>query len=212
MKYAVPAAFLGFAAAFLSATTAAQGQLSQAFSSEGPRFTSSGELIRPDNFREWMFVTAGLGMTYNQPSPQPGSGQAAAPRPPSFTNVYVNPPAYRTFMKTGQWPDKTMFILEVRASSSEGSINKGGHFQSNLIVIEASVKDEARFAGKWAYFDFGRDMKAQVAPLATTERCYACHGENGAVDNTFVQFYPTLFEVAKKMATLKPAFADAAHH
>jgi hypothetical protein len=115
-------------------------------------------------------------------------------------------------MKTGQWPDKTILILEIRASASEGSINKGGHFQSNLVVVEAAVKVEGRFPGKWAYFDFGRDMKPQVTALATTERCYACHGENGAVDNTFVQFYPTLFEVAKKMGTLKPAFADAAHH
>ena len=82
----------------------------------------------------------------------------------------MNPSSYHAFMKTGQWPDKTMFILEIRASSSEGSINKGGHFQSNLVVIEASVKDEARFPGKWAYFDFGRDMKPQVAALPRTER------------------------------------------
>ena len=168
-----------------------------------PRYTASGELIRPTDFREWMFVTSGLGMTYNQPTPQPGSGQAGAARTPSFTNVYVNPSSYRAFMKTGQWPDQTMFILEIRASSSEGSINKGGHFQSNLVVIEASVKDEARFPGKWAFFDFGRDMKTQVAALPRTERCYACHAENGAVDNTFVQFYPTLLEVATKMGTVK---------
>ena len=84
------------------------------------------ELIRPSDFREWMFVTSGLGMTYNQPT--------GAARTPNFTNVYVNPSSYRAFMKTGQWPDKTMFILEIRASTSEGSINKGGHFQSNLVV------------------------------------------------------------------------------
>jgi Cytochrome P460 len=207
MRSVIPAALLALAAALVSAAISAQSlsaPASPASGEAGPRFTSGGELIRPENFREWIFVTSGLGMTYNQPT--------GAPRTPSFTNVYVNPPAYRAFMKTGQWPDKTMFILEVRASSSEGSINKGGHFQSNLVVIEASVKDEARYPGKWAYFDFGRDMKSQVAALATTERCYACHGENGAVDNTFVQFYPTLYEVAKKMGTLKPAFADAAHH
>jgi hypothetical protein len=152
-----------------------------------------------------MFVTSGLGMTYNQPT-------GAAARTPNFTNVWVNPSSYRAFMKTGQWPDKTMFILEVRASTSEGSINKGGHFQSNLVVVEASVKDEARFPGKWAYFDFGRDMKPQVAALPRTERCYACHTDNGAVDNTFVQFYPTLLEVATKMGTVKPvASAPPAH-
>src|SRR4029453_17743176 len=150
----------------------------------GPRYAAGGELIRPSDFREWMFVTSGLGMTYNQPT--------GAARTPNFTNVYVNPSSYRAFMKTGQWPDKTMFILEVRAASSEGSINKGGHFQSNLVVVEASVKDGARFPGGWAYFDFGRDMKTQTAALPQTETCYACHSEHGAVDNTFVQFYRTL--------------------
>jgi Cytochrome P460 len=221
MRTVIPAALLALVAALVGVATSAhslsapasparaalrraQGVASLPGDEAGPRFTSGGELIRPENFREWIFVTSGLGMTYNQPT--------GAPRTPSFTNVYVNPPAYRAFMKTGQWPDKTMLILEIRASSSEGSINKGGHFQSNLVVIEAAVKDETRYPGKWAYFDFGRDMKPEVAALATTERCYACHGENGAVDNTFVQFYPTLYEVAKKMGTLKPAFADAAHH
>jgi len=172
----------------------------------GPRYATNGELIRPTDFREWMFVTSGLGMTYNQPA----AGQPA--RTPNFTNVYVNPSAYRAFMKTGQWPDQTMFILEIRASLSEGSINKGGHFQSDLVIIEASVKDEARFPGKWAYFDFGRDMKTQVAPLPRTERCYACHAENAAVDNTFVQFYPTLLEVATKMGTLKAATTAPTGH
>jgi hypothetical protein len=170
----------------------------------GPRYTASGELIRPTDFREWRFVTSGLGMTYNTPT--------GAPRSPNFTNVWVNPRSYESFMKTGQWPDKTMFILEVRASSSEGSINKGGHFQSNLVVIEASVKDEARFPGKWAYFDFGRDMKAQVQALPPTERCYACHSENGAVDNTFVQFYPTLLEVAQRMGTVRASASGATGH
>lgn len=177
-----------------------------------PQYTSAGELIRPTDFREWVFVTSGLGMTYNQPVTQPTSGAVPPVRTPNFTNVYVNPASYRAFMKTGQWPDQTMFILEIRASTSEGSINKGGHFQTNLVVIEASVKDEARFPGKWAYFDFGRDMKTQVAALPRTERCYACHADNAAVDNTFVQFYPTLLEVATKMGTVKAAAAATTGH
>ena len=184
-------------------TAASRPQVDEA-TAAGPRYTAGGELIRPSDFREWMFVTSGLGMTYNQPT--------GAARTPNFTNVYVNPSSYRAFMKTGQWPDKTMFILEIRASTSEGSINKGGHFQSNLVVVEASVKDEARFPGKWAYFDFGRDMKPQVAALPRTERCYACHTDNGAVDNTFVQFYPTLLEVATKMGTVKPVTSAPAAH
>jgi hypothetical protein len=193
--------FLLAAACMVLASNATAQQLS-----DGPTYTPGGELIRPTDFREWVFVTSGLGMTYNQPA------AGAPPRVPNFTNVYVNPSSYRAFMKTGRWPDKTMFILEIRAATSEGSINKGGHFQSNLVVIEASVKDESRFAGQWAYFDFGRDMKTQAAALPKTERCYACHADNAAVDNTFVQFYPTLLEVAAKMGTLKAAASAPAGH
>jgi hypothetical protein len=109
-------------------------------------------------------------------------------------------------MKSGQWPEKTMFVLEVRASQSEGSINKGGNFQSELVAIEASVKDSSRYPGKWAYFDFGgrgAAMKDHVDALPATASCYACHSSNAAVDNTFVQFYPTLLEVAREKHTLR---------
>ena len=64
--------------------------------SDGPTYTPGGELIRPADFREWVFVTAGLGMTYNEPA------AGSAPRVPNFTNVYVNPSSYRAFMKTGR--------------------------------------------------------------------------------------------------------------
>ena len=194
MKHLLCAGIVSLA---LSLATHADLDAQQPADGAGPQFTASGDLIRPLDFREWVFVTAGLGMTYNEPA----AGQP--PRAPNFTNVYVNPSSYRAFIKSGQWPDKTMFILEIRSSASEGSINKGGHFQSDLVVIEASVKDESRFPGKWAFFDFGRDMKTQVAALPKTERCYACHANNGAVDNTFVQFYPRLLEAAKKAGTVK---------
>ena len=77
-------------------------------------------------------------------------------------------------------------------------------------MIEASVKDEARYPGKWAYFDFGRDMKTQVRGPCP-RRSDATHAirSMAAVDNTFVQFYPTMLEVARRMGTLKPGFANA---
>jgi hypothetical protein len=95
-----------------------------------------------------------------------------------------------------------MFVLELRSSSSQGSINKQGHFQGDVIAIEVEVKDEQRFPGKWAFYDFGR-TGSTAKPLPTSAECYSCHAQNGAVDNTFVQFYPTLREVAKRMGTLK---------
>jgi Cytochrome P460 len=192
---------VGVAAVMLTTAVLTQtGAAAQQAAADGPRFSPANELMRPTDFREWIFVTAGLGMTYNEVV----AGTPA--RVPSFTNVYVNPSSYRSFMKSGQWPDKTMFVLEIRASQSEGSINKGGNFQSDLVAIEASVKDSSRYPGKWAYFNFGgrgADMKDKVDALPSTASCYACHSSNAAVDNTFVQFYPTLLEVARAKNTLR---------
>lgn len=164
------------------------------------RYTSSGELIKPADFREWVFLSAGLGMTYTEPG--------ATPNPaPSFTNVYVNPTSYREFMKTGAWPDQTMFILEIRGSASEGSINLGGRFQTGVRAIEAEVKDSSK-PGGWTFYNFGAKLD-QVAALPKTERCYECHSTKAAVEQTFVQFYPTLLEVAKQKGTLNASYLAA---
>ena len=39
---------------------------------------------------------------------------------------------------------------------------------------------------------------------------YIAAAANTAVDNTFVQYYPTLFEVAKRLGTVKPTY-DPVH-
>ena len=165
--------------------------------SNGPVFTADNQLVKPVNYREWVWLSSGLGMTYN--------AEAQANADPHFDNVFVTPEAYQAFLKTGKWPNKTMFVLEFRASRTSGSINKAGHFQGDLVGIEAEVKDESRFKERWGFFPFrGNDQTAKPADPATTE-CLACHSKNGAVDNTFVQFYPTLLDVAKQKGTLKPA-------
>lgn len=167
---------------------------------DGPRYTRDGQLRRPDNYREWVYLSSGLGMTY-------GPARADNPdRPPMFDNVFVTRPAYRWFLQTGQWPDKTMFVLEVRSSESKGSINNGGHFQAGLEAIEVEVKDE-RFPGKWAFFGFEKDGAAGKK-FPSTASCYSCHRQKGAVDNTFVQFYPTLVNIAREKGTFKASTAE----
>ena len=132
---------------------------------------------------------------------------------PAFDNVFVTPAAYRAFVETGTWPDRTMLILEIRSSTSHGSINKGGHYQTDVRAVEAAVKDASRFPDKWAYFGFnGPDgsLRASVSPLPKSAGCFACHSANGAVDNTFVQFYPTLLEIAGRKGTLRASYQPPA--
>lgn len=164
---------------------------------QDPRFTSDGQLIRPDNYREWVFLSSGLGMTYGFVE---HTGDNPSPR---FDNVFVEPKAYKAFLETGSWPDRTAFALEVRSSASKGSINRGGHYQEGMVGLEVEVKDESRFPNKWAFFDFSGPGTKAAKAIPTGASCYSCHSSNGAVDNTFVQFYPTLLPVAKAKGTLK---------
>jgi hypothetical protein len=164
---------------------------------DGPHFTAEGDLTLPAHYREWVYLSSGLGMTY-------GPAASADPESPRFDNVFVNPSSYRAFLDTGKWPDRTMFILEVRRSVSKGSINRGGRYQTEIASIEAAVKDTGRFPQKWAYFDFGHRDKARPNPA--TSSCNSCHSKNAAVENSFVQFYPTLLEVATQKKTLNPSY------
>jgi hypothetical protein len=165
---------------------------------DGPQYQGMN-LVRPADYREWVFLSSGLGMEYE--------AEAKTSPNPRFGNVFVNPASYRSFMQTGRWPDRTIFVLEFRASRSEGSINKAGRFQGDLAVLEAEVKD-ARYPDGWAFFNFSRNGKVlDVAePLPESAGCVECHTKNTAVERTFVQFYPTLMDVARRMGTLKPGF------
>jgi hypothetical protein len=97
-----------------------------------------------------------------------------------------------------------MFILEIRSATGHGSINNAGHYQDAVQAIEAEVKDEKRFPQKWAYFGFGGKDKTNALPANSS--CNSCHSQNAAVENTFVQFYPTMLETAKAKGTLNPAY------
>lgn len=165
-----------------------------------PAFGADGALGRPADYREWVFLTTGLGMTY-------GPAKDVNPNP-MFDNVFVTPAAYRAFMQTGAWPEKTMFILEVREAQTNVSINNGGHTQGKIVAVEAAVKDSARFPGGWGYFTFDgpKGLTDKATALPQTATCYRCHSANTAVENTFVQFYPTLMEVATARGTVKKTY------
>jgi len=81
-------------------------------------------------------------------------------------------------------------------------------FQTQILAIEAEVKDETRFKEKWAFFDFGQgtSLRATAKPFAGDSACNVCHAKNAAVENTFVQFYPTLLEVAQAKHILNSSY------
>jgi len=158
---------------------------------------SDKQMTLPANYREWVYLSSGFDMSYNPGLMNMGHDM--------FDNVFVNPAAYKKFLETGTWPDKTVFVLEARMAQSKGSINKKGSYQGEVMAREVHIKiDEARFPGKWAFFGFGDGDTGTLIPASAD--CYSCHSAHGAVDTTFVQFYPTLLGLAKQKGTLSAAY------
>lgn len=170
------------------ATTSVAAALGQ------PTFTPSGDLLRPQGYRRWVFLSSGYGMSYSQ----------AAGDHPMFTNVFAPPASYDYFVEHGNWPDKTMFVLELYGSASRGSINQHGNYQSEFMGLDVEVKDESRFPDKWAYFRFDANQSSSTATKPSQNACWKCHDQNAAVEHSFVQFYPELLKIAKEKGTIKP--------
>lgn len=160
--------------------------------SDGPNYTVDGQLKMPERYREWVFLTSGVDMSYSPNAAMAGHSM--------FDNVFVNPAAYRVFQQTGTWPDKTTLVLETRGAEGPTSINKRGHSQSQQVMgMEVHVKD-ARLKNGWGFYEFDGPRSAKL--IERPANCYQCHESHGAVDTTFVQFYPTLLGLAKTKGTL----------
>ena len=160
-------------------------------------YNGKGQMKLPEDYRQWVYLTSGFDMSYNP--------TLSGMNHHMFDNVFVNPEAYKKFTETGTWPDKTVMVLEARMAEGKGSINQKGNYQGEVMAREVHIKDEARFPhGKWAFFAFGDEQTGTLVP--TSADCYSCHSEHGAVDTTFVQFYPTLLSVAKEKGTLSASY------
>jgi hypothetical protein len=162
-----------------------------------PQYDATGKLLFPADYRDWVFLSSGLNMSYSQ--------TPAMADHDMFGNNFVPRPAYEAFRRTGTWPDKTVILIENRGGATKGSINRRGVFQNGQWMgLEAHVKDAERFKGGWGFFAFDSERPAALIPASAA--CYSCHQQHAAVDTTFVQFYPTLLPIAAKMKTLSPAY------
>lgn len=95
-------------------------------------------------------------------------------RVPSADRVYINPPSYQEYTKTGIFPEGTVFVWEA-GPSREGAL--GTHAGSSTLV---SFKD-AKVEGGWAFFDFSGSSGATPArarALPESRGCRTCHRQS----------------------------------
>ena len=165
------------------------------------KFDSEGNLLRPEGYREWVFI--GTPLTPNDMN----GGMAPFPE---FHAVYIDPASWAQYKKTGKFRDGTVLIKELISVGSKQATSGVGYFMGEYLGLEAAVKSKARFPdepGSWAYFSFttpgspmeGEEMREKVhagAPLKDkakafpTAVCAACHVASAAEDMVFTQFYP----------------------
>jgi tetratricopeptide (TPR) repeat protein len=162
------------------------------------QFEGKDTLLRPEGYREWVFVGSSLGLRYDEGKEQHGRLE--------YKNVYIDPAAYRAYKATGTFPQGTILVLETAAGEEKKERGLRGSFQKGFTGLSAAVKDKGRFPGGWAYFSFsdGPGKTKNKALPAKKSACYDCHREKGAEDNVFTQFYPVL--KAARARTAEPSW------
>jgi hypothetical protein len=189
-------------AAALCVALAASGPPARSQGADEPRFAPGGDLLLPSGFDTWVFVGSNLGLSYT-----PEAAAAAGTPPPrprreqQFHNVVINKAAYDHFLANGQFPDKTVLVMQVfeAADKETKGILASGAYNGRRVALEVAVKNASRPDGKttpWAYYNFTDPSDRSKALASATafpdESCANCHQHHASVDNVWVQFYPAL--------------------
>jgi len=159
-----------------------------------PTFTATGAMIRPEGWREWIFVGSPL---------TPNSLNGGEAPFPEFHSVYIDPKSWEYWKKTGKFREGTMFAKELSLVGETTATSGKGFFNGDLQGFEIAYKDSKRYSketGGWAYFSFGHHAEPyanSTAPMPTAA-CAACHSASAADDMVFTQYYPIL-QAAKAM-------------
>ena len=158
-----------------------------------PEYTSTGELILPKNFHEWVYVGSPL-------TPNALNGGTAGF--PEYHNVYIEPGSYEIFKQTGQFPEGTILFKELQltlqAENSDGSRTEPsgrGYFPGKFNGADVTVKDSKRFpeTNGWGYFNFNHhEPKAPTAKVKSKDECAYCHIASAKKDMVWTQFYRLL--------------------
>jgi Cytochrome P460 len=164
------------------------------------KFTSDGNLLKPQDLENWVFVGTALGMGYNEAQFNPAA-------PGLFQVVQVEPGAFQYFMKNGHFAPGSMMLLSFYGADTRVSTNRTGYVQSALKGQEIHLIDPARKADSGhVFYSFPVDGK-EGKPVPPGNECVRCHLAHGAFEGAFIQFYPAMRGRIPKDA-LDKALAD----
>lgn len=153
------------------------------------QFADNGDLIRPVDYRTWVFV-----------------GSAATPKSldstalfPDFQNVYMDPESYQFWKENGYYKEGTIFVKELLRKGDTISPIGRGFYQGPHYSLSCTIKDTVRFPdvkGGWQYFKFTNYKKQlldETSP-ALGGKCIGCHSASNGGYGPFTEFYPILLD------------------
>lgn len=150
-------------------------------------FTENGELLQPENYREWIYVGTPL---------TPNSQNSPEANFPEFHAVYIDPVSWDIYRKTGKFRNGTIIVKELIAIGERHAASGNGYFMGEYYGLEATVKDTERFPdqpGGWVYYTWGHGYPLTKTSAAfPAAACNKCHEVNAADDFVFTQYYPVL--------------------
>ncbi len=153
-----------------------------------PKFNAAGDMIRPEGWREWVYV--GTPFTPNSLNPP------EAPFP-EFHSVYIDPESWAHYKKTGKFRDGTVIAKELTLVGDTAATSGIGFFMGEFSGFEIAYKSTKHFPnepGNWAYFSFGHQPEPynNTAAKQPVAACAACHIAAAAEDMVFTQYYPVV--------------------
>jgi cytochrome c len=169
----------------ISMTTAQAGDI--ATNTFNTYVSKTGDISLPEGFRQnWTH----LGSWLVNDAKAPGHG---------FHDVYTQPEAAIAFKETGQFPDGTVLVKEIRKIGSGKLTTGDALWATDNAVWFVMIKDAGqRFKGNrnwgegWGWALFTTEHPADNSSKGYKESCLACHLPAKENDWVFLEGYPTL--------------------
>lgn len=152
-------------------------------------------LIRPEDYREWVFTGSSLGLNHRENLSEPDHME-------DFYHVtYIHPEAYKEFSQTGKFPEGTVMVLEILSQEKKKKPGLQGSYGKDYVAIEASVKDSKCFKDSWAYFAFNDDdgKLLDKAKAFASQSCFACHDKKAETDPMYLRNFTRFFAQQNQM-------------
>ena len=156
------------------------------------QFTSSEELIFPEDTDRWVYIGTNIGGDY--------SDAEFDPRNPGMIGVVqMEPNAYRYLLENREYADGTMFLLSFFQAQEKPDPELNGFVQGDLAAKEIHVIDHMKYQDGRGFYLFPVEGNEPSTMLPAGNECVQCHAEYGDYDSTFSQFYPVIRPIVSQI-------------